>query len=99
MAFPKMKDLRSLTDREVEEQILGTKRELFGLRMKQATKQPVSPHEFKHAKHRLGQLMTLEHERKSQASSSQANLQTNLQTDLVANLEATQPSESNSEQG
>jgi large subunit ribosomal protein L29 len=90
MAFPKMKDLRSLTDREVEAQILGIKRELFGLRMKQATKQPVNPHEFKHAKHRLGQLMTLEHERKSQASLSP-------NTSLATNPEVAQLSESTNE--
>lgn len=64
MAFPKMSDLQDLTDEQISEQILATKRNLFSLRMKLATRQPVKPHEFKHEKHRLGQLMTLEHQRK-----------------------------------
>ncbi|MDX1976731.1 MAG: 50S ribosomal protein L29 [Pseudanabaenaceae cyanobacterium bins.68] len=59
-----MSDLRNLTDEQISEQILATKRSLFSLRMKLATRQPVKPHEFKHEKHKLGQLMTLEHERK-----------------------------------
>jgi large subunit ribosomal protein L29 len=70
MAFPKMSELLELTDQEIGTQILGVKRELFALRMKQATRQPVNPHEFKYAKHRLGQLMTLEHQRKLTASHS-----------------------------
>jgi large subunit ribosomal protein L29 len=70
MAFPKMSELLNLTDQEIGLEILGVKRELFALRMKQATRQPVKPHEFKYAKHRLGQLMTLEHERKSITSHS-----------------------------
>jgi large subunit ribosomal protein L29 len=80
MAFPKMSELLELTDEEIGVQILGVKRELFALRMKQATRQPVKPHEFKYAKHRLGQLMTLEHQRKpiakttaSPASESEQN--------------------------
>jgi large subunit ribosomal protein L29 len=70
MTFPKIKDARELSDEEVQAQILGVKRELFNLRLKQATRQPVKPHEFKFAKHRLGQLMTVEHERKTQVSHS-----------------------------
>ncbi len=68
MALPKISEARALSDEALREAILNTKRELFTLRMKVATRQPVKPHEFKHAKHRLAQLMTVENERMRQAA-------------------------------
>jgi large subunit ribosomal protein L29 len=62
MALSKMSDLRSLTSAEVETQIEEVKRELFNLRFQKATRQPVQPHQFKHARHKLAQLKTLQHE-------------------------------------
>jgi large subunit ribosomal protein L29 len=62
MALSKMSDLRSLSFDEVETQIEELKRELFNLRFQQATRQPVKSHQFKHARHKLAQLKTLQRE-------------------------------------
>ncbi|NJK59731.1 MAG: 50S ribosomal protein L29 [Oscillatoriales cyanobacterium SM2_1_8] len=72
MALPKISETRELSDEALREAVLNTKRELFTLRMKVATRQPVKPHEFKHAKHRLAQLMTVENERMRQAAAANA---------------------------
>ncbi|BAU09970.1 ribosomal protein L29, putative [Leptolyngbya sp. NIES-3755] len=63
MALPKIADARSLNDEELSDQILSTKKELFQLRMQQGTRQLEKPHQFKHVKHRLSQLLTVERER------------------------------------
>lgn len=63
MPLSKAKDIRQLTDEQISEQILETKKELFQLRFQKATRQEVSSHQFKHARHRLAQLMTVERER------------------------------------
>ncbi|GAP95279.1 50S ribosomal protein L29 [Leptolyngbya sp. NIES-2104] len=63
MALPKIADARSLNDEELSEQILSTKKDLFQLRMQQGTRQLEKPHQFKHLKHRLAQLLTVERER------------------------------------
>jgi large subunit ribosomal protein L29 len=63
MALPKIEDARKLSDEELAEEILGVKRELFQLRLEQATRRLEKPHLFKHTKHRLGQLLTVERER------------------------------------
>lgn len=63
MALPKIEEARKLSDAELGEAILATKRELFDLRFKQATRQEVKPHQFRHANHRLSQLLTVETER------------------------------------
>jgi large subunit ribosomal protein L29 len=63
MALPKIADARSLQDEELSNQILAVKKELFQLRMQQGTRQLDKPHQFKHLKHRLAQLLTVERER------------------------------------
>lgn len=63
MPLPKVEEARNLTDDELSEQILAVKRELFELRMQKGTRQLEKPHQFKHAKHRLAQLLTVERER------------------------------------
>ena len=63
MPLPKISEARQLTDEELASEILATKKQLFELRMKQATSQEVKPHQFKHARHHLAQLLTVEHER------------------------------------
>ncbi|MCS6783409.1 MAG: 50S ribosomal protein L29 [Gloeomargarita sp. SKYG116] len=70
MAFPKMDEIRDWDDARIAEEILAVKKQLFELRFRQATRQPVKPHEFRHARHRLAQLLTLEHERRRQAHGS-----------------------------
>lgn len=66
MPLPKFDEIRNLSDQEIEEQILATKKQLFELRFQKGTRRLEKPHQFKHARHRLAQLMTLEHERKLQ---------------------------------
>ncbi len=70
MALSKMSELRELSVDEVEAQIKSLKRELFDLRFQKATRQTVQPHQFKHARHKLAQLMTLQRERELQAQAS-----------------------------
>ncbi len=63
MALPKVEDARKLSEEELAEEILAVKRELFQLRLEQATRRLEKPHLFKHTKHRLAQLLTVERER------------------------------------
>ena len=63
MALPKIEEVRKLSDEEITEEITSVKRHLFDLRLKRATNREYKPHQFKHARHRLGQLMTIERER------------------------------------
>ncbi|MCS6960358.1 MAG: 50S ribosomal protein L29 [Pseudanabaenaceae cyanobacterium SKYGB_i_bin29] len=67
MALPNIEDARQLEGEALAAEILKVKRELFNLRLRQATRQPVKPHEFTHLKHRLAQLLTVERERQSPA--------------------------------
>jgi large subunit ribosomal protein L29 len=72
MALPKIEDARKLSDEELAEEILTVKRELFQLRLEQATRRLEKPHLFKHAKHRMAQLLTVERERQLAATSEGA---------------------------
>ncbi|MEM8829392.1 MAG: 50S ribosomal protein L29 [Cyanobacteria bacterium P01_G01_bin.19] len=68
MALPKVEEARKLSDEELAEEILAVKRELFQLRLEQATRRLEKPHMFKHTKHRLAQLLTVEREREIAAA-------------------------------
>ena len=72
MPLPKISEARNLSDEEVGEQILAVKKQLFQLRLQKATRQLDKPHQIKHAKHRLAQLLTVEHERKRAAATNDA---------------------------
>ncbi|NET23929.1 50S ribosomal protein L29 [Okeania sp. SIO1I7] len=63
MPFPKIEEVRNLSDDELVAEIVNTKRELFNLRMLKATGRLEKPHLFKHNRHRLAQLLTIERER------------------------------------
>lgn len=63
MPLPKIADARKLNDEELADEILTTKRQLFELRFQQATRRLEKPHLFKHTRHRLAQLLTVERER------------------------------------
>ncbi|UFP93529.1 50S ribosomal protein L29 [Gloeobacter morelensis] len=67
MPLPKIDDWRDLSDEEISEQILATKKELFELRLQKATRQLEKPHLVRHAKHKLAQLMLLEGQRTAAA--------------------------------
>ncbi len=68
MPLPKISEVRDLSDQEIADQIIAVKKQLFQLRLQKATRQLEKPHSFKHAKHRLAQLLTVEHERLTQAT-------------------------------
>lgn len=63
MALPKIEDARSLSDQELAEKIIAVKKQLFELRFQKGTRRLEKPHQFKHERHRLAQLLTVEHER------------------------------------
>lgn len=63
MSLPKIADARKLTEEELADAIVAAKKQLFELRMKKATSQPFKTHEFKHTRHWIAQLMTVESER------------------------------------
>jgi large subunit ribosomal protein L29 len=65
MALPKIAEVTSLTDEEIAAQIVAVKRNLFDLRLRQATRRLEKTHEFKHNRHKLAQLLTVEHQRKT----------------------------------
>ena len=68
MPLPKISEARELTDEKLAEEIVAVKRQLFQLRLQKATRQLDKPHQFKHARHRLAQLLTVEGERKRAAT-------------------------------
>ena len=68
MPLPKIAEARNLSDEELAQEIIAVKKQLFQLRLQKATRQLDKPHQFKHAKHRLAQLLTVEHERKQAAT-------------------------------
>jgi large subunit ribosomal protein L29 len=68
MALPKISEARELTDEQLSDQILAVKRQLFQLRLQKATRQLEKPHQFRHARHRLSQLLTVEGERGRKAA-------------------------------
>ena len=63
MALPKIEDARDLSDEELAAEVLAVKRELFQLRLEEATRRLEKPHMFKHTQHRLSQVLTVERER------------------------------------
>lgn len=63
MPLPKIEEAKNLSDQELADQIVAVKRQLFELRMQKGTRQLDKPHQFKHTKHQLAQLLTIERER------------------------------------
>ncbi|MEO1375768.1 MAG: 50S ribosomal protein L29 [Cyanobacteria bacterium J06635_10] len=64
MPFPKISEARELSDEQLAQEITATKKQLFDLRLQQATRQLEKTAQFKHCRHRLAQLLTVEGERK-----------------------------------
>lgn len=82
MPLPKIADARQLSDAELAEEIVASKRQLFDLRFQKATGKLEKPHLFKHTRHRLAQLLTVERERQL-AAQRQANQDEKTQTNSV----------------
>lgn len=72
MALSKVADVRKMSDAEIAEAIVQVKRELFNLRLEQATGRLEKTHLFKHKRHYLGQLLTIERERQLNINTSVA---------------------------
>lgn len=70
MPLPKVDEIKDLSDQELSDQITTVKKELFQLRFQKATRQMDKPHQFKHKRHRLAQLMTIERQRQLADSAS-----------------------------
>jgi len=68
MALPKVQEARALNDEDLAQAIVDTKKKLFELRLNKATGREFKSHEFKHNRHRLAQLMTVERERQIAAA-------------------------------
>lgn len=60
MTFLKKQNLNFLDSETIEKNILLRSKELVELRMKKTTRQAFKPHEFKHAKRELSQLLNLQ---------------------------------------
>lgn len=74
MALPKIEEARQLDDQALEDAIVATKRRLFELRFQKATRQlEKGDHQFKHERHRLAQLMTVQRERALSAVVSESS--------------------------
>jgi large subunit ribosomal protein L29 len=70
MALPKVTDARAKSDEQIADRILEIKKELFNLRFQQGTRRLEKPHQFKHLKHELAQLLTVERERQIKAAAT-----------------------------
>jgi large subunit ribosomal protein L29 len=70
MALPKIEEARKLNDQELADAIVTAKQDLFQLRFQRATRQLEKTHEFKHIKHKISQLLTVERERQLAAASA-----------------------------
>ena len=68
MPLPKISEARELSDEKLDSEITAIKKQLFQLRLQKSTRQLEKPHEFRHARHRLAQLLTVESERKRAAN-------------------------------
>ncbi|MEO0405819.1 MAG: 50S ribosomal protein L29 [Cyanobacteria bacterium P01_A01_bin.135] len=67
MPLSKASEIRELTDQEIADEVLAVKKQLFDLRFQKGTRRLEKPHQFKHLRHRLAQLMTVEQERAASA--------------------------------
>lgn len=63
MSLPKIVDIETLNDETLNNLIIETRKELFNLRQKKAKYESFQPHLFKHMRHKLAQLLTLQNQR------------------------------------
>jgi large subunit ribosomal protein L29 len=71
MALPNVTESRAKSDEQIAERVLEIKKALFQLRFEQGTRRLEKPHQFKHLKHELAQLLTIERERQLTAASAE----------------------------
>ena len=63
MALSKISDIYDLDNESLQNEILFVKKELFELRLKKATRQDFKPHNFKHNRRKLSQLLMVQYQR------------------------------------
>ena len=63
MAFRKIAEARNLNDEDLAAEIISAKQKLFKLRLEQTTGRLEKPHEFRHTKCWIAQLLTVQTER------------------------------------
>jgi large subunit ribosomal protein L29 len=63
MAFRKIAEARNLNDEELAAELVTAKQKLFQLRLQQTTGRLEKPHEFRHTKRWIAQLLTVQTER------------------------------------
>lgn len=63
MALSDFQTLKEFDKTQIQQMIVDSKKELFNLRLQKATRQSFKPHNFKHLKIKIAQLMTLETQR------------------------------------
>lgn len=90
MPLPKIEDARNMSNDELADAILSAKRELFDLRLQQATRRLEKPHQFKHVRHRIAQMMTVVHERELAAAKSASETSKPSAASVPANPTASQ---------
>jgi len=66
MNFSNIIELQKFDSESIDKEILLMSKQLVELRMKQATRQSFKPHEFKHTKRKLAQLLTLQKQKTTQ---------------------------------
>jgi large subunit ribosomal protein L29 len=66
MSFLPLSELKNLDNETLSKEIISTKKQLFELRLKKATRQSFKPHLFKHHKRKVAQLLTLESQKQQQ---------------------------------
>ncbi len=72
MPLSKIDDARQLSDEELAAEIVAAKRKLFDCRFQRATQNFETTHEFKHTRHWIAQLLTVERERQLAAAADTA---------------------------
>lgn len=63
MSLSDFQALKGFDSTQIQQMIIESKKELFNLRLQKATRQSFKPHNFKHLKMKIAQLMTLESQR------------------------------------
>lgn len=63
MALSDFQTLKEFDNSQIQQMIIESKKELFNLRLQKATRQSFKPHNFKHLKIKIAQLMTLKSQR------------------------------------
>ncbi len=93
MPLPKIDEVRNLSDTELAAEIITKKKELFELRLQKATRQLDKTHGFKHLRHRIAQLLTVERERELAAKASGSKVSTDETMPEATGTQASAPEE------